>query len=99
MKLETQKLTMMSVFFQKYTMALILLIAALSGLVTVSHCGNYTVTDEAWFDVTVKDMDGPGEDFTGRFVVALFGDTAPMTTMNFVHITKGYKRGTVSVYI
>lgn len=38
-------------------------------------------------------MDGPGQDYRGRFVVALFGDTAPMTVMNFVSITRGYKRG------
>ena len=25
--------------------------------------GNYTVTDEAWFDVEILDMDGPGADF------------------------------------
>ena len=57
--------------------------------------GNFTVTDEAWFDVEVKDMDGPGEDYRGRFVIALFGETAPMTVMNFVAITRGYKRGKV----
>lgn len=55
--------------------------------------GKYTITDEAWFDVEVKDMDGPGQDYRGRFVIGLFGDTAPMTAMNFVAITRGYKRG------
>ncbi|CAD5111182.1 DgyrCDS516 [Dimorphilus gyrociliatus] len=55
--------------------------------------GKYTITDEAWFDVEVKDMDGPGQDFRGRFVVGLFGETAPMTVMNYVAITRGYKRG------
>lgn len=54
---------------------------------------NYTVTDVAWFDVVMKDGDGPGQDFTGRFEVALFGMSAPMTVMNFFNLVKGYKRG------
>jgi cyclophilin family peptidyl-prolyl cis-trans isomerase len=62
-------------------------------MVCGAYAGNYTVTDEAWFDIEIKDMDGPGQDYRGRFVVALFGETAPMTTMNFVAITRGYKRG------
>lgn len=57
---------------------------------------NYTVTEEVWFDIEIKDHDGVGEDYRGRFVVALFGDKCPMTTMNFQSITKGYKRGSVS---
>merc|ERR1719411_914873 len=54
---------------------------------------NYTVTDEVWFEVTVKDMDGPGEDYHGRFVLALFGEAAPMTTLNIAALAKGTKRG------
>jgi cyclophilin family peptidyl-prolyl cis-trans isomerase len=67
-----------------------LLLAAFAAL---ASAGNYTVTDEAWFEVEIKDMDGPGQDYRGRFVVALFGETAPMTCMNFAAITRGYKRG------
>ena len=62
-------------------------------LLSLAQAGKYTVTEEAWFEVEVKDMDGPGEDYVGRFTVALFGETAPMTTMNFAAITKGYKKG------
>ena len=51
------------------------------------------MTDEAWFDVTVEDLDGPGEDYTGRFVVGLFGEVAPICVMNFLAITKGHSRG------
>ena len=51
----------------------------------------YMVTEEAWFEVKVEDMDGPGNDFTGRFTLALFGEAAPMTVLNFASITKGYK--------
>ena len=51
------------------------------------------VTDEVWFDVEIKDYDGQGEDYRGRFVVAVFGDICPMTVLNFVSLAKGYKRG------
>lgn len=61
------------------------------GALAVAYCGNHTVTDEAWFDIEIKDMDGPGEDYRGRFVVALFGETAPVTVMNFKFIAKGHK--------
>ena len=54
--------------------------------------GNFTVTDEAWFNVVVENLHGPGRNFTGKFVVALFGETVPMTVMNFVAITRGYER-------
>jgi peptidyl-prolyl cis-trans isomerase B (cyclophilin B) len=70
-----------------------LFVAAVSSVVGLAYCGNYTVTDEAWFNVEVRDMDGPGQHFRGRFVIALFGETAPMTTMNFASITKGYQKG------
>lgn len=67
--------------------------AAFATLISLGWCGDFTVTDEAWFDVQVDDMDGPGQHYTGRFTVALFGDVAPMTVMNFVAITRGYSRG------
>ena len=74
---------------------MVLLLLATVSLFTLGYCGNYTVTDEAWFDVEVKDMDGPGQDYRGRFVVGLFGEVAPMTVMNYVALTRGYKRGKV----
>lgn len=55
--------------------------------------GEYTVTQEAWFEIEVADIDGPGTSYSGRFVIALFGETAPMTVLNFASITKGYQRG------
>jgi len=70
-----------------------LFIAVLFTVFSSGYCGNFTVTDEVWFDVEVKDLDGPGEDYKGRFVIGLFGETAPMTTMNFAAIARGYKRG------
>jgi cyclophilin family peptidyl-prolyl cis-trans isomerase len=55
--------------------------------------GEYTVTQEAWFEVEVADIDGPGTSYSGRFVIALFGETAPMTVLNFASIAQGYQRG------
>jgi len=72
-------------------MQVMLLCLMLSAVLGLGYCGEYTVTEEAWFEVKVEDMDGPGEDFTGRFTVALFGDAAPMTVLNFASIAKGYK--------
>ena len=68
-------------------------LALLAAVHATSDNPEYTVTDEVWFDVEVKDYDGPGEDFRGRFVIAVFGEAAPMTALNFVSIAKGYKRG------
>jgi len=58
-----------------------------------AYAGNFTVTDEVWFDVEIKDYEGPGEHYKGRFVVAVMGEAAPMTTLNFVSIARGYTRG------
>ena len=68
------------------------LLAVLVSLGTIAQAGNYTVTEEVWFDIEVLNYDGPGEDFRGRFVVAVFGETAPMTALNFVSLARGYQR-------
>ena len=73
-------------------------LAAVASMFGLGMCGNYTVTDEAWFEVVVEDMDGDGQDYRGRFTVALFGESAPMTVMNFAAITRGYSRGGVSLH-
>lgn len=65
----------------------------LGSLLTVGSCGNYTVTDEAWFEVEIKDFEGSGLHYKDRFTIALFGESAPMTVMNFAAIVRGYKRG------
>jgi cyclophilin family peptidyl-prolyl cis-trans isomerase len=70
-----------------------LLLALVATLVATVSCGKYTVTDEVWFEVQVKNIDGEGNDFKGRFTIALFGESAPMTVMNFVSLTRGYKKG------
>ncbi|XP_060072206.1 uncharacterized protein LOC132552083 [Ylistrum balloti] len=79
------------------TLALLLLaVLAISKTISADNDDNKkkiknTVTEEVWFDVAVED--GDEVTFQGRFVVALFGDIAPMTVMNFQSIVRGYKRG------
>lgn len=68
------------------------LLAALASVFSLGYCGNLTVTKEAWFDIEIRDYDGPGEDYRGRFVIGLFGETTPMTVMNFASITNGFER-------
>ena len=71
------------------------LIYCVLGLVCMfgfGSCGNFTVTDEAWFEVEIKDFEGPDQNYRGSFTVALFGESAPMTVLNFASIAKGYKK-------
>ena len=82
-------------FHFSFATMMMLILACMLVLVTLTQAGNLTVTDEAWFDIEVKDLDGPGMDYKGKITIALFGEAAPMTTMNFVSITRGYKRGKV----
>ncbi|KAL5007996.1 hypothetical protein ScPMuIL_013577 [Solemya velum] len=69
-----------------------LFLAVVVSVLACGYCANHTVTEEVWFDVEIKDYDGPGDDYRGRLVIALFGETCPMTTMNFAAIAKGFKR-------
>ncbi|KAL5008107.1 hypothetical protein ScPMuIL_013688 [Solemya velum] len=68
-----------------------LFLAVVVSVFALVYCANHTVTEEVWFDVEIKDYDGPGDDYRGRLVIALFGETCPMTTMNFAAIAKGFK--------
>ena len=72
---------------------MLLLAASFMAVLGLSYAGNYTVTDEAWFEVEIRNLDGPGQDFRGLFTIALFGQAAPMTVLNFASITKGYNKG------
>lgn len=78
---------------QNTCVCLVLLISCFAGsALSDSEC-NHTVTRHAWFDIFIKDVDGPGEDFHGRFKIGLFGNAAPATVLNFASITNGYKHG------
>ena len=43
-----------------------LLFAALFTLFACGLAGNFTVTEEVWFDVEIKDYEGPGEHYKGN---------------------------------
>ena len=73
-----------------------LFLASIFAVFSLGYCGNWTVTEEVWFDIEIKDLEGPGDDYRGRFVIGLFGETAPMCSYNFAAIAKGFKRGRVS---
>jgi hypothetical protein len=56
----------------------------------------YVVTHEVYLDVAIKDTKEGSAEKEGRSVIGLFGDVCPMTTTNFVHTAKGFKRENVS---
>ena len=51
---------------------------------------------EATIDILVRNYGGKGEDLHGSLRIALFGETVPMTVLNFFSICNGVKRPTVS---
>ncbi|KAH9520181.1 Peptidyl-prolyl cis-trans isomerase cyp6 [Bulinus truncatus] len=52
---------------------------------------NETVTAEATLDILIKNFDASG-DLHGTLRIALFGETVPMTVLNFFSICNGVKR-------
>jgi peptidyl-prolyl cis-trans isomerase B (cyclophilin B) len=75
-------------FYQTCGLAIVLVLCYLPSSI---DAGNFTVTHEAWVEFEVRGMDGPGEDFRGKVHFALFGETCPMTVLNFVSLVNGYK--------
>jgi len=71
---------------------MLLLVAALTLMGSYAEAGNHTVTDEVWFDIEAKDVDGPGPKHIGRIVIGVFGETAPMTALNFVKLAQGFEK-------
>ncbi|BFY97187.1 hypothetical protein BsWGS_00227 [Bradybaena similaris] len=56
-----------------------------------SNRTNVTVTAEAQLEILVKNFDANG-DLQGTLRIALFGETVPMTVLNFFSICNGIKR-------
>jgi hypothetical protein len=58
----------------------------------------YYVTHEAWFNVSVRESKlSTVLTRSERIVIGLFGDICPMTVTNFITITKGLRRSSVSI--
>nr|AJF15680.1 cyclophilin B [Pinctada imbricata] len=82
----------MAALFTLVSLALISVSIAEVSQTTSKKESNFTVTDEAWFEVEIKDYED-GDDLKERFTIALFGKTCPMTVLNFRKIVEGYKKG------
>ncbi|XP_067933301.1 uncharacterized protein [Watersipora subatra] len=52
----------------------------------------HRVTNEAIITFSIEDYQGSGETQEASIEVALFGDVAPMTVMNFLGLCRGYKK-------
>lgn len=73
---------------------MLLLATAISVLLAVTSANNNTfkVTSEAVLDIEVKNYDGEGNDLNGEIRVALFGEEAPATVLNYKALCAGFKR-------
>ena len=83
--------------FFRPKMATLHLLAVLTSLVTLCYCDkNFTVTYEVTLEVEVKNYNGLGDDINGKIVIGMFGDTAPITALNFKTLCDGWTRNDVS---
>lgn len=73
---------------------MMLLLPILSSLLALGMCEkNFTITTEVVLDVEVKNYNGNGDDIEGQVVIGLFGDTVPVSALNFKNLCAGYKKG------
>jgi hypothetical protein len=62
------------------------------------HPEKFYVTHEAWFNISIKENKLSSAIIRReRVVIGLFGEICPMTVTNFITITKGLRRATVSI--
>ena len=57
----------------------------------------YVITNEVYFDISVKESVEGEVIKTGRVVIGVFGDVVPMTATNFVQLAKGVNRDKVNI--
>lgn len=78
-------------------MAAIYVTAVLASVLVLCTCDkNFTVTSEVTFDIEVKNWNGQGDDISDKLVIGLFGDTTPVTSLNFKTLCSGWTREDVS---
>ncbi|KAL8595849.1 hypothetical protein ACOMHN_012267 [Nucella lapillus] len=74
-------------------MAAFLLLLVVTSVVTLCAADkNFTVTHEVTLEFEVKNFNGEGDDLDEKVVIGIFGDTTPVTALNFNSICNGYKR-------
>ena len=56
----------------------------------------FFITHEAWFNISISENKFSLPIKSERIVIGLFGDICPMTVTNFITITKGLRRASVS---
>ncbi|KAK7477848.1 hypothetical protein BaRGS_00030926 [Batillaria attramentaria] len=79
-------------------MAAITVAVVLTSLVALCACEkNFTVTFEVTLEVEVKNYNGQGDDINGKIVIGMFGDTAPITALNFKNLCNGWTRDDVKL--
>lgn len=71
---------------------MLLFVTALAAMAALGAAdSNFTVTAEAVFDVEVKNYNGR-DDLKGKITVGIFGNTAPVSALNFKTLCNGFKR-------
>jgi len=66
---------------------------AISAMVALSAAeSNFTVTSEAVFEIDVENYDGNGNNLEGSVTVGIFGNTCPVSALNFKTLCSGFKR-------
>lgn len=77
-------------------MATLTIAVVLTSLVSLCSCDkNFTVTFEATLEIEAKNYNGQGDDISGKLVIGIFGDTAPITALNFKTLCTGWTRDSV----
>jgi len=54
---------------------------------------NLVVTDEVWFKIAIADFHDKNKPYVGKVTIGCFGELTPVTVLNFVSLTKGYRKG------
>ena len=54
------------------------------------------MTDEVWFKLAIADFHDKNKPYVGKVTIGCFGELTPVTCLNFVSLTKGYRKGRVS---
>lgn len=64
-----------------------------SGVVMQPVPEKVKVTDEVWFKFAIKDFHDTNKPYVGKVTIGCFGELTPVTCLNFVSLTKGYRKG------